>query len=212
MKYVKAFIKKVCPNVEIKESETKSNSLYYNLDDAMTIRLSDHYATSFKTSDLNIVQVFGKDEFIIICQDTGIPMVKSRKETNLFIKNMYEYKKVKTFSNKNKKMISILKKEEKEKLLFDKLSDKYDAKIIKLYIKHQDTFDKCADFATVWSLICNAGFGINKKVFSKCIRERFVKLWSCNFKGMEFLDFIIRQKGLNIEEINANISELKYKK
>ena len=41
MKYLKRWIKNTFPNVEIKVSD--SGSCYYDIDDCLTIRVSDHF-------------------------------------------------------------------------------------------------------------------------------------------------------------------------
>lgn len=153
MKYIKAYIKKICPNVEVAESETKSNSRYYTLNNCMTIRLSDHYAVTLKESDLNIVQVFNKDEFIVICKGCGVPMTKKRKEVNDFIKSLYEYKSVKHFVENNKREIIARKKKEEEKSDDDPLKDMYCNAVYKLYTKHRGVFDY-GDYCSAFGVLC----------------------------------------------------------
>lgn len=88
MKYIAQYIKKLCPDVSVKHSET-SDSTYYRMTRKLTIRLSDHIGHKDKNI-ISVVKSFNTDNFIVMYNGSPFPFVKERKEVNEMIRTVYE--------------------------------------------------------------------------------------------------------------------------
>ena len=89
MKYIAQYIKKLCPEVVVTNSKT-TESVYYQMGHNFVVRLSEHIGWSEK-GKISIVKSFNTDDFIVMLDTSPFPLVKTRKEVRLMIKNLYEF-------------------------------------------------------------------------------------------------------------------------
>lgn len=106
MKYIERFIKNLIPNITEKKSDI-SNSVYYKLsedDRVFSIRCSDHFSpiSGFKTNDIEIVKILGKEDFIVLYCGYNAPMLKNRKEVKDFISIAYDIYRLKSMVKETK--------------------------------------------------------------------------------------------------------------
>lgn len=103
MRYIKQFIKTLSKNVEIKETE-KSSSSYCIIDDTFVVRLSDHLSPSDARTgiNVNVVNAWQRQDFIVIYKNTLNPMVMERKEVKSYIKTCYNNWLLENITNKSK--------------------------------------------------------------------------------------------------------------
>lgn len=88
MKYIERYILKICPTAVVMKSKT-TESVYYELADGFTIRLSEHIGWYAKDK-VSIVKAFNTSDFIVILGSSPFPLIKSRKEVKEMIKALYE--------------------------------------------------------------------------------------------------------------------------
>lgn len=90
MKYIQKFAEKLSEDVTIKHN-TNTTSVYIVLDKCFVIRLSDHLSPSDARTgiNVNVVKVWGGDDFVVIFSNTLNPMVKNRKEVKDYIAFCY---------------------------------------------------------------------------------------------------------------------------
>ena len=92
MKYLKRWIENTFPNVEIKVSD--SGSCYYDIDDCLTIRVSDHF-TPLPSSNrkIEIVQSLNSEEFAVRYKKSLSFFLYNRGQVKNIINAMYDMNK-----------------------------------------------------------------------------------------------------------------------
>lgn len=88
MKYIAQYIKKLCPDVAIKKSNT-TESVYYCMSHNFKVRLSEHIGY-YEKGQISVIKSFNTDEYIVMVENCPFPIIKNRKEVNELIKNLYE--------------------------------------------------------------------------------------------------------------------------
>lgn len=126
MKYLERYIKTLSDNVEVVCNTEKSSSKYFIID-GFDIRLSDHRSPIegiAKPKQLDIIQAYKSDIFIVYFRDTNRPMLKDRKDLKTFIRNAYDMHCLMNEKHEGEKKWEKAKKKENVKKICDKVLTK----------------------------------------------------------------------------------------
>lgn len=125
MKYLDRYIRTLNAEVEVVGDENKSDSKYYNIN-GFDIRLSNHRSPIegiAKPKNLDIIQAYESELFIVYYKDTNQPMLKDRKALKTFIKNVYDIHCLTKHKDDAEKKFDKAKEKEKVKKICDNVKN-----------------------------------------------------------------------------------------
>lgn len=159
MKYIQRFIKSLLPDITEKKSNM-SNSVYYKLgkdDRIFSIRCSDHFSPikGFKSNEIEIIKVLGKEDFIVLYCGYNTPMLKSRKEVKDFIKTAYDIYCMKSMVKESDEVKLEKKAEKIAEELSPALAEKWKSYTDKIayILKREYGYGRCSTWSAYMSII-----------------------------------------------------------